>query len=121
MTVPFSDAVARSVPEALRERKEMGALCAWMTLETVRERVEKRRTSPDWWGAVVAEPAVAAVEEAEVVVVEVVEAVDVVVEGLLAESWEARGEFGEGTGEGYARYDESAEGERAHIARNALH
>jgi hypothetical protein len=98
MTVPFSDAVARSVPDELRERKEMGALCAWMTLETVRERVEKRRTSPDWWGAVVV--AVAAVEEAEVVVVEVVEAVDVVVEGLLAESWEARGEFGEGTGEG---------------------
>lgn len=30
------------------ERNEIGALWAWMTLETVRERVEKRRTSPDW-------------------------------------------------------------------------
>lgn len=33
------------------ERNEMGALCAWITLATVRERVEKRRTSPDWGGA----------------------------------------------------------------------
>jgi hypothetical protein len=47
MTVPFSEAVARSVPVELIERKEMGALCAWITFDTVRERVEKRRTSPD--------------------------------------------------------------------------
>jgi hypothetical protein len=97
MTVPFSDAVARSVPDALMERNEMGALCAWMTFETVRERVEKRRTSPDWCGAAAVVVAVA-VEEADEA--DEVEVVDVVVEGWLAESWEARGEFGEGTGEG---------------------
>ena len=34
------------VPEELMERKEIGDLCAWMTFATVRERVEKRRTSP---------------------------------------------------------------------------
>lgn len=40
--------MARRVPVELIERKEIGALWAWMTLATVRERVEKRRTSPDW-------------------------------------------------------------------------
>ena len=50
MTVPFSEAVARSVPVELMERKEMGALCAWMAFTTVSERVEKMWTSP-FWGA----------------------------------------------------------------------
>lgn len=45
--MPLSEEVARRVPVELIERKEMGALWAWMTLATVRERVEKRRTSPD--------------------------------------------------------------------------
>ena len=49
MTVPFSEAVARRVPEELRERKEMGDLWAWITFATVNERVEKSRTSPDWF------------------------------------------------------------------------
>jgi len=53
MTVPFSEDVARMEPVELMERKEMGALCAWMTLATVSERVENKRTSPDWfWGEV---------------------------------------------------------------------
>ena len=47
MTVPLSDAVAKMVPVELIERKDMGALCAWITFATVSERVEKRRTSPD--------------------------------------------------------------------------
>ena len=47
MTVPLSDAVASRVPVELMERKEMGALWAWMMLATVSERVEKRRTLPD--------------------------------------------------------------------------
>ena len=47
MTVPLSEAVAKRVPVELIERKEMGALCAWITFATVSERVEKRRTSPD--------------------------------------------------------------------------
>lgn len=47
MTVPFSEEVASRDPVEFMDRKEMGALCAWMTLATVRERVEKRRTSPD--------------------------------------------------------------------------
>lgn len=46
MTVPLSDAVASIVPVEFTERKDMGDLCAWMTFATVRERVEKRRTSP---------------------------------------------------------------------------
>ena len=41
MTVPFSEDVARRVPVELMERKDKGALCAWMALTTVRERVEK--------------------------------------------------------------------------------
>ena len=54
MTVPLSDAVARSCwPEEVdeageRARKESGDLCARMTLATVSVVVEKRRTSPDW-------------------------------------------------------------------------
>jgi len=53
MTVPFSEDVARMEPVELVERKEMGALCAWMTLARVSERVENKRTSPDWfWGEV---------------------------------------------------------------------
>lgn len=46
MTVPFVEEVARRVPVLFRAREERGALCAWITLDTVRERVEKRRTSP---------------------------------------------------------------------------
>lgn len=92
MTVPLSEAVARSEPVELMERKEMGALCAWMTLATVSERVEKSRTSPvGCWAAAPAE-------------------------GGMDVAWLASGEVGEGTGEGYARYELSAEGERAHIA-----
>lgn len=48
MTVPLSEAVARRVPLELMERNEMGDLCAWMTFDTVNERVENKRTSPDW-------------------------------------------------------------------------
>lgn len=48
MTVPLSDAVASIVPVELMERKEIGDLCAWITLATVNVRVENRRTSPDW-------------------------------------------------------------------------
>lgn len=47
MTVPLSDAVAKRVPVELIERKEIGALCARITFETLSERVEKRKTSPD--------------------------------------------------------------------------
>lgn len=50
MTVPLVEEVARRVPVALMERKEMADLCAWMPLTTVRLRVEKRRTSPLWEG-----------------------------------------------------------------------
>ena len=49
MTVPFSEAVARSVPVALRASAESGALCARMSWVTVRDFVEKRRTSPVGW------------------------------------------------------------------------
>ena len=48
MTVPLSDEVASSEPVELIERKESGDLCACMTFATVKVRVEKRRTSPDW-------------------------------------------------------------------------
>lgn len=93
MTVPLSEAVARSVPVELIERNEMGDLCAWITLDTVKERVENRRTSPDW------------------------EAVGVVGGGAACEAdCVANVEVAEGTGEGYARYELSADGERAHIA-----
>ena len=47
MTVPFSDAVARSVPVELIASAAMGALCAAITFATVRVRVWKRRTSPE--------------------------------------------------------------------------
>ena len=49
MTVPLSDAVASNVPVEFMGRKEIGDLCAWITLATVRVRVEKRITSPDCW------------------------------------------------------------------------
>lgn len=90
MTVPLSDAVASSVPSALIERKEMGDLCAWMTFATVSERVEKIRTSPAcWW------------DEEE--------------DGWEGVGWD-KGVVGEGTGDGYARNDLSAEGESATTA-----
>ena len=46
--MPLSDEVASSEPVELMERKESGDLCACMTFATVKVRVEKRRTSPDW-------------------------------------------------------------------------
>ena len=45
--MPFSDAVARSVPVELIDRKEIGALCACTTLMTVLECVLYIMTSPD--------------------------------------------------------------------------
>ena len=65
-----------------------------MTFATVSERVEKRRTSP--------------VDGAE----------DGGVGCCVADAW-ARA--GEGTGEGYARYELSAEGERATMATERGH
>lgn len=92
MTVPLSEAVASSVPVELIERKDMGDLCAWITFETVKERVEKRRTSPDCCCAE-----------------------DV---GGEEVDWLASEVVGEGTGEGYARYELSADGDSAHIAES---
>ena len=66
----------------------MGDLCAWITFATVSERVENMMTSPDVWVA----------------------GVDWLVD--CAEL----GAVGEGTGEGYARYDASAEGDKAQTA-----
>lgn len=73
------------------ERKEMGDLCAWMTFATVSERVEKRMTSPD-----------CCAED----------------EGWADEGCVDRGDVGEGTGDGYARYDESADGDNADTAES---
>jgi len=88
--VPFSEAVARRVPVLFSASAEIGALCARMICETVRDLVEKSRTSPD------AAP----------------------VEGGCAGG--VCGEMGTGagmgTGEGYARYELSADGERATMA-----
>jgi len=100
MTVPFSEDVARSVPVELMDKEEMGALWAWMTLATVRERVEKRRTSPDWEAPEVDEAGGTDEEELE----------------GCREGWVDNGDWGEGTGEGYARYELSADGDRAQIA-----
>lgn len=64
-----------------------------MTLATVNERVEKRRTSPDWCGGVDG------------------------VDGDAAEvEWVVKGDVGDGTGDGYARYELSADGDRAQMA-----
>jgi len=86
MTVPLSDAVAKRVPVELIERKEMGALWAWITFATVSERVEKRRTSPDCCAGAVCGGS------ARLVVV------------------------GDGTVDGYARYELSGEGDSATMA-----
>lgn len=86
MTVPLSDAVARMVPAELIERKEMGALCAWITFATVSERVEKRRTSPDCCV------------------------------GVVWGGWERLAVVGDGTVDGYARYELSEEGDNATMA-----
>lgn len=88
MTVPLSDEVASSEPVELIERKESGDLCACMTFATVKVRVEKRRTSPDWcWEEVdddaTAVPALELEDEKPLAVV-------------------AR-DMGDGTGEGYAK------------------
>lgn len=45
-TVPFSEAVASMVPEELRDKCAIGALCACMTLSAEREIVSNNRTSP---------------------------------------------------------------------------
>ena len=60
-------------------------------MATVKESVENKRTSPDWDRAG--------------------EEVAWGDDGCMASV-----EVGEGTGEGYARYDASADGERAHMA-----
>lgn len=88
MTVPLSDAVARSVPDGEMASAESGDLCARMMLVSVRVVVEKRRTSPvaGCCGAVGGD--------------------------VDAEA----GVEGDGIGEGYARYEFSAFGESAHIA-----
>ena len=88
MTVPLSDAVARSVPAALMARNEMGDLCAWMTFATVSERVENRSTSPVTAAMVVGAVGAAPVEDALGCC------------GDAADAWERAGE---GTGDGYAR------------------
>jgi len=74
-----------------------GDWCARMTLDTVSEHVEKRKTWPDRGAS-----------EAEEVVVEDV---------ALPESGIVSGDVSDGTGEGYARREFSADGDRAHIAR----
>jgi hypothetical protein len=81
MTVPLSEAVASMVPVELMARKEMGDLCAWTTLATVRVRVENRRTSPDW--------------ELEPVLLPAAPDVDPAFAGCVE-----RGDVGEGTGDG---------------------
>lgn len=86
MTVPFSELVARRVPEDDKERNESGALCAWITFATVNERVEKRRTSPDWLADV----------DGDDVALEGVGCDDEVEPGGCVES----GDVGEGTGDG---------------------
>lgn len=74
------------VPVELIDRNDIGDLCAWMTLATDKDLVEKSNTSPD---CCTGEDACAA--------------------GCVRD-------VGEGTGEGYARNELSAEGERAAIA-----
>lgn len=88
MTVPFSEDVARRVPVLLRTRAERGALCARISWATVRDLVEKSTTSP----------------------------VGVV---FAPGDWLGEGVFrdvGVGSGEGYARYELSADGDRDTIA-----
>ena len=86
MTVPLSEAVAKRVPVELMERKEIGDLCAWITFATVSERVEKRRTSPDCCV------------------------------GGVCWGWLRLAVVGDGTVDGYARYELSEEGDNATIA-----
>ena len=86
MTVPLSDAVAKMVPVELIDRKEMGALCACITFATVSDRVEKRRTSPDCCV------------------------------GVVWGGWVRFAVVGDGTVDGYARYELSEEGDNATIA-----
>lgn len=71
------------------ERKEIGDLWACVTFATVRVRGENRMTSPDCC---------------------------VVGGAWIADDGCDRGEVGEGTGDGYARKDESADGESAQTA-----
>jgi hypothetical protein len=75
ITVPLSEAVARRVPVELMERKDIGDLWACITFETVSERVEKMRTSPDCCCAEVDD-------------------------GGAEAGWLASGVVGEGTGDG---------------------
>ena len=88
------------MPVEFSAREARGDLCARMTLDTVSDRVAKRRTSPDCG----AEDEAEAADEG---------GVD---DDVLPAPALVRGEVGEGTGEGYARYEFSAEGDRAHIA-----
>lgn len=93
MTVPLSDAVASIVPVEFIARKEMGDLCACKTLTTESDRVSNRRTSPECG-----------------------ESVAVLLDGCGVES----GDVGEGTGDGYAKYEGSDEEESAQIASGFL-
>jgi hypothetical protein len=68
----------------------MGALCAWITFATVSERVEKRRTSPDCCV------------------------------GVVCGGWVRLAVVGEGTADGYARYELSEEGDNATIAASTM-
>ena len=86
--MPLSEAVASIVPVELMDRKEIGDLCAWMTFATVSERVEKSKTSPVCGAAGV---------------------------GDCAELFWVK-EVGDGTGDEYARYELSDEGDSAAIA-----
>jgi len=67
-----------------------------MTFATVSVRVEKSRTSPDCWGR------------------------DDCGGGGEDVGWAETGLAGDGTGDGYARYEQSADGERAHIAGKSI-
>ena len=48
ITVPFSKAIARSMPVELSARKEIGTSCMRMTLQRMSVHMEKRITSSDW-------------------------------------------------------------------------
>ena len=111
ITVPLSDAVASNVPEELTARQERGDLWAWMTLDTVSDVVENRITSPVAWCVCELDAELDTGGGVGFDVFGVGEGCGgpVVVEG-------AERDVGEGTGEGYARYDASADGESAQTA-----
>lgn len=90
MTVPLSEDVASRVPVELSCRHERGDLWAWMMFVTDGVSASKTMTSPADWCELGSGAA----------------------EGTLLE----KGEDGEGSGEGYARYEFSDDGAREHIA-----